>query len=217
MELAYFRTMYFSQFGEDGFLDLYFVGRPTGFYVDVGAFHPFNASNTHLFYKRGWRGINIEPNPASFQAFLKYRPRDINLNVAVDRHDQEVLFNCNEELSGIEGDSYLFRDRPGLTQCRVRARPLASILHEHMPKDTAIDFMSVDCEGHDTEVLHSNDWSKFRPRVILVEEHDRGAGTIDGILASFGYQFERKLGLTKVFIESAAAVDRRSPGAGLKT
>src|ERR1039457_5849033 len=114
MELAYFRTVYFSQFGEDTFLDYYFFGRRTGFYVDVGAFHPFNISNTYIFYKRGWRGINIEPNPASFRAFLKYRPRDINLNVAVDRHDTELLFNCIEELSGIEGDSHLFRERRGI-------------------------------------------------------------------------------------------------------
>ena len=204
MEIAYFKAVYFSQFGEDAFLDNYFYGRETGFYVDVGAFHPFNISNTCVFYKRGWRGINIEPNPASFRAFPKYRPRDINLNVAVGRQDKEVLFNCCEERSGIDGNTHLFCDRRDIEHCRIRSMPLATILQEHLPKDTAIDFMSVDCEGHDSEVLQSNDWGKFRPLVILVEDHGREVGAIDGILVSVGYQFERKLGLTKVFVESCA-------------
>ena len=56
-----------------------------GFYVDVGAHHPFRFSNTYLFYTQGWSGINIDATPGSMKAFNKYRPRDINLEVGVGR------------------------------------------------------------------------------------------------------------------------------------
>lgn len=208
MELAYFRAVYFSQFGEDAYLDYYFSGRNSGFYVDVGAFHPFNISNTCVFYKRGWRGINIEPNPASFRAFPKHRPRDINLNFAVSRYDTEVSFNCSEELSGIDGDADWSRDsRRTADYCRVRSMPLSEILNKNLPKDKTIDFMSIDCEGHDAEVLHSNDWDQYRPRIILVEDEEEGASAIDGIMDSVGYRFDRKLGLTKVFVEPDAIAE----------
>src|SRR5258708_999603 len=93
-ELAYFKTLYFSQFGEDLFLDSFFRDQKVGFYVDVGALHPYNGSNTCVFYKKGWRGVNVEPNPISFQAFPKHPPRDINLNIAVSNQEGEVSFNC---------------------------------------------------------------------------------------------------------------------------
>lgn len=200
MEFAYCKSMYFSQFGEDLFLAHFFSERKTGFYVDVGAFHPFNISNTCAFYKKGWRGMNIEPNPMSFRAFPKHRTRDINLNVAVDREEKEVVFNCLKELSGIDDDTHLFRDGNRSVQCRIKAMPLAKILQDHLPANTTIDFMSVDCEGHDAEVLRSNDWTRFKPQVILVEDHEKRAAEINAILASVGYRFDRKLGLTKVFI-----------------
>jgi FkbM family methyltransferase len=202
MELAFVKTIYFSQFGEDAFVDLHFSGKKSGFYVDVGAFHPFNISNTYVFYKRGWRGINIEPNPASFRAFPKYRSRDINVNVAVGLENAEVLFNCLEELSGIDSERHLFRKRRrSNNQCMVKSIPLSSILHEHLPKGEVIDFMSIDCEGFDEEVLRSNDWDRFRPEIILIEDRDREKSIINNFLYSVGYHFERKLGLTKVFIE----------------
>ena len=80
-----------SQFGEDKFLEAHFFNQATGFYVDVGGFHPYMYSNTYLFYRKGWHGINIEPNPASFPAFLKHRRRDINLQLAISRWRARVV------------------------------------------------------------------------------------------------------------------------------
>src|SRR5947207_15845713 len=151
--LAFCKKMYFAQFGEDMLLDQYFEGRDEGFYIDVGAYHPYNVSNTCVFYKRGWRGINIEPNPMSFKNFLKHRPRDINLNVAVAAEEGEVAFECAEEKSGIPDEHWLFRDR-GLRSQRVQVRtlPLRAILAAHLPSGSGVDFMSIDCEGRDAEV-----------------------------------------------------------------
>jgi len=64
----------YSQEGEDMILRRIFEDNETGFYVDVGAHHPARFSNTNYFYKRGWRGLNIDAMPGSMSKFKKYRP-----------------------------------------------------------------------------------------------------------------------------------------------
>src|SRR5829696_7661265 len=82
MQDAYSRKSY-SQEGEDLILERIFLEQKKGFYVDVGAHHPKRFSNTFLFYKLGWFGINIDAMPGSMSAFESARPRDINLEVAI--------------------------------------------------------------------------------------------------------------------------------------
>jgi FkbM family methyltransferase len=202
-ELSYCESLRFSQFGEDVFLDQFFLHRQTGFYVDVGAFHPYSYSNTYLFYRRGWRGINIEPNPKGYAEFLRYRPRDVNLNCAVSSDEKQVSFTCDGVFSGINDDTHLYRDRnPNAQQITVQSRPLAKIFDQHVPPGTHIDYLSVDCEGHDLEVLRSNDWSRYRPRVLLVEDHEKRAEvSIDEVLSKLDYAPICKLRLTKVFVD----------------
>lgn len=69
----------YSQEGEDMVLQRIFDGKTNGFYVDVGAHHPFRFSNTYFFYRLGWSGINIEPNPEASDLFQSARRKDINL------------------------------------------------------------------------------------------------------------------------------------------
>jgi hypothetical protein len=70
-----------------------------GFYVDVGAHHPFLFSNTCLFYKQGWHGINIDAMPGSMAAFQKHRPRDINLESGVGQKAEKLKFFVFNELA----------------------------------------------------------------------------------------------------------------------
>ena len=72
-----------SQEGEDLILARYFESVPRGFFVDVGAHHPFRFSNTCLLYKQGWRGVNIDAMPGSMGPFRRARPRDINLEIGI--------------------------------------------------------------------------------------------------------------------------------------
>ena len=153
----------FSQFGEDLILDALFEmrGIKSGTYIEVGAFDPIIMSNSYFFYKKGWRGICIEPNPLSFQKICKRRPADINLNVAVSNREGEVSFVCDEAKSGIFDKNYLFTklDQKVISVPTVQ---LVNILENHLDSKQKIAFMSVDCEGHDLEVLNSNDWCRFR-------------------------------------------------------
>ena len=164
----------FSQFGEDILLESFFgKKKKDGFYVDVGAFNPVRNSNTYLFYKKGWRGINIEANPKHFKQFPAARQRDINLNLAISDTRSTVEFTCDGSFSGIRDENYSAKDsnRATATTINVETYPLKDILEKHLPKGTSIDFMTIDCEGHDEKVVKSNDWELYRPKVVLVEQH----------------------------------------------
>lgn len=165
----------YSQEGEDMILRRIFDGKSNGFYVDVGAHHPKRFSNTYYFYKAGWRGINIDAMPGSMVSFNKTRPRDINLDIPVMRQNNKLTYyQFNEPaLNGFCKD--LSDTRDGLNNYKIigtidiEGNQLSEILDKHMPINTEIDFLSVDVEGLDLDVLESNDWSRYRPKVVLVE------------------------------------------------
>ena len=73
----------YSQDGEDMVLRKIFKNQKMGFYVDIGAHHPKRFSNTHLLYKKGWKGINIDATPGSMKLFNQLCPRDTNLELGV--------------------------------------------------------------------------------------------------------------------------------------
>jgi FkbM family methyltransferase len=157
----------YSMNGEDVLLQRVFAGQASGFYVDVGANSPHRFSNTKHFYENGWHGINIEPTRV-FAEVERARPRDINLRLAVSDHDGFVEFHelVDSSLSSVEQRELPEHLAPGF-KTRVAARTLASILDQHAP--AVIDFMSVDVEGHEAQVLRGNDWNKHRPRVLVIE------------------------------------------------
>lgn len=193
----------FSQFGEDLLLESFFgKNNKNGFYVDIGAFNPIRISNTHLFYKKGWTGINIEPNPEHFEKFRIERQNDINLNLAISDKKSIVEFSCDGAYSGINDTNYPHRNRnkdAGIIE--VKTAPLGEILEQYLPKGQSIDFMTIDCEGHDSKVVKSNDWNKYRPKVVLVEQHGPSVeGDIYNHLTKNGYRFYCKIGFTLSFI-----------------
>jgi FkbM family methyltransferase len=146
-----------------------------GFYIDVGAHHPRRFSNTYAFYRKGWRGINIDAMPGSMKLFNRQRPRDINLEIPVAvEQTQLTYFQFNEPALNTFSKE-LATSRDGFRSYRVintqniQAYPLKTILNQHIDPGQSIDFMSIDVEGLDLDVLQSNDWSKYRPNIILVE------------------------------------------------
>jgi len=179
---------FYSQFGEDAVAYGYFRGqawvqgqRTTfpkgGFYVDVGAYSPTSGSNTHAFYKAGWRGINIDAAPGAMKPFEMVRTRDINLNLAVGTREGQVRFWCWGVPSVFNtADETVARERSGMLGepeiVNVPCRPLEAILSEHMPEDADFRLLSVDVEGRDLDVLMSNDWSRYRPELVIAESLD---------------------------------------------
>jgi FkbM family methyltransferase len=171
-----YATKSYSQEGEDMILRRIFEEkRRVGFYVDVGAHHPKRFSNTWYFYKKGWRGINIDAMPGSMKLFKKMRARDINLEIAISDKKQVLTYYCFNDpaLNGFSKALSAERDGKGryriIDEIKMKTSTLAEVLDTYLPKGIEIDFLSVDVEGLDFQVLKSNNWSKYKPKVILVE------------------------------------------------
>jgi len=169
----------YSQDGEDMILRRLFERQSRGFYVDIGAHHPYRFSNTCYFHRRGWTGLNIDPNPDAIEAFRRDRPSDINLCTGVSDIAGSLDFHFFNEPALNTFDAALAEQRARLPDYHlletrsVPVRRLDEILSEHLSPNKQIDFLSIDVEGMDLSVLRSNDWRRFRPRVLLVEAHQR--------------------------------------------
>ena len=167
----------YSQEGEDMILRRLFEKQELGFYVDVGAHHPKRFSNTYFFYKNGWRGINIDAMPGSMVAFHKFRPRDINIEKPISDKKQILTYYAFNEpaLNGFSKELSEKRDDLAVTGYFIKftrdieTTTLEDILDSNLPQNQIIDFLSIDVEGLDFMVLKSNNFEKYKPRVILVE------------------------------------------------
>jgi FkbM family methyltransferase len=163
----------FGQYADDLIIDALLGSRKEGFYVDVGANDPDQLNNTRRFYERGWRGINIEPNPINFSKLNSRRPSDVNLNLGVGSHDGSMDFYLLEPdtLSSFDHASAKRSMKEGaklIETRRIETRTLSTILAEYAPS-THIDFMSIDVEGLEIEVIKGNDWNRFRPELVVLE------------------------------------------------
>lgn len=165
----------FSQEGEDMILRRLFENQIEGFYVDVGAHHPKRFSNTYFFYLRGWRGINIDAMPGSMKLFNRFRPKDINIEKPVSDKKQVLTYYAFNEpaLNGFSKE--LSEQRNGLGSYFIKftkdieTATLEEILDNNLPRNQKIDFLSIDVEGLDFMVLKSNNFEKYKPKVVLIE------------------------------------------------
>jgi FkbM family methyltransferase len=203
----------FAQEGEDMVLRRIFGGQSNGFYVDVGAYHPYQYSNTYYFYRRGWRGINIEPNPEAKSQFVKARPNDINIQLGVAEQAGTLKYYCYDVPALNTCSLEMVRERMDGAPSKVRieseveVQRLESILAKYLPHGTQIDFMSVDVEGLDFAVLNSNDWNNYRPKCLLVEVINANleevmAGEIYKFMRNNNYSLFAKTHNTLIFLEN---------------
>lgn len=166
-----------SQEGEDILIKrllkrLYFR---SGFYVDVGAHHPIRFSTTLHYYMRGWRGINIEPLGEALELFERMRPNDINIKSAVGMPAASMTYYKFKEPAfntvSAEQARYAQSKTELIGEEHITVEPLAAILDKHLPKSAhdTFHFLNIDVEGFEASVLRSNDWRRYRPRLVLVE------------------------------------------------
>ena len=168
------RDRSFSIYGEDA---LVFAGlQPTrkGFYVDVGAHNPVEGSNTYRLYRRGWRGITVEPNPDAEQPFRRWRPRDIHVVEGVSQTAGRLEYfrfqNSVMNTFSVDRANHIQEHGEVMTGSRtIPTRPLRDIIMA-TSKDVHVDLLTVDCEGLDLDVLQSADLSTARPTVAIVED-----------------------------------------------
>lgn len=166
----------FSQCGEDIIVNYIFeqigITRPS--YLDIGAHHPFYLNNTQMFYEKGCVGINIEPDPSLFKLFPKYRTRDLNLNYGIGATEGELELNVMSSatlntFSSFEANR--FQTDFGFkieTQVMIKIQTIKSILDKYQIYKFP-DFLSIDIEGLEEEVIKSIDFNEGKPIVICLE------------------------------------------------
>lgn len=166
-----------AQNREDIILRAFLADIKKGFYVDIGAADPNKDSVTKFFYDLGWHGINIEPNEDLYIKLQKHRPKDVNINTAIDEKKGvkklRIYAGTNYGLSTLSEKTkkqYEKNEQEGTTRFKDVSVPvdsLRSILKAQKVQN--IDFMKIDVEGAEDIVIKSNDWQTTRPKVLCIE------------------------------------------------
>lgn len=136
----------------------------TGSYIETGAWHPTEGSNSYVFYERGWRGLLIEPHPAWARRVMSGRPEDVVINCGAGDTEGEMILNLAGQASSLRTEWSM----TPTSELKVKIRRLDDILKDH-PQFNKPDFFSLDVEGYELEALNGVDWSLFRPTVICIE------------------------------------------------
>jgi FkbM family methyltransferase len=168
----------YAQNAEDVILARVFQGQATGRYVDIGAGHPAEDSVTKHFYDLGWRGVNVEPMPSLAAELSRARPDDVNLVVGVGAKPGEANLHVIDGQWGRstldDGLAKSYRDDNDwqLRDVKIEVITLAELLDKY-PGD--VDFLKIDVEGAEQDVIEGADWTRHRPRVVVVEATEPGA------------------------------------------
>jgi FkbM family methyltransferase len=208
----------YAQHGEDMIFVNYFhalgIQKPT--WLDIGAHHPINISNTALLYKRGGRGVNIEANPNLIENFRKERTEDLNINIGIGPRAGYMTFYMIDKWSGRNTfDKHAAEEF-------VRQHPDFSITEtmdiQVLTIDQAVerycggrypDLLTIDVEGLDYDILASADFSRSSPKIICVEVVS-GGGDISGpmreLLGQRGYVVAAKTIGNTIFVRKELEV-----------
>jgi FkbM family methyltransferase len=166
MELSYTQNL------EDYHLSLAFAGQKAGVYLDIGAGHPVADNVSFWFYERGWQGVVVEPQPQLAALYARVRPRDTSVCALIGQRDGESDFHVVDRLHGLSTTVEQHAERAktfgaGYQTVRMPVMTLASLCERHSLNE--IDFLKIDVEGAEADVLLGGDWRRFRPKVVLVE------------------------------------------------
>lgn len=170
---------FFGQFETDRYIKKYFPDDYTGSCIEVGAAHGIVSSNTLYFEKKGWKCLCIEPNPNLYRQLVKNRKFCVNYAVSdINRDDVYfhifVLPNKDETaISSLSFDNRLLKSHQIINDYRikVKVRTLDYILEETKFFDGKLDFISIDTEGTELDVIKGLNLEKYRPKLLVVENN----------------------------------------------
>ena len=165
----------YSCLGEDLIINNFFKKKKNGFYVDVGSYHPFFWNNTYLLYKKNWNGINIDLNPFSIKLFNFARNNDYNFNFAVtNKKVKKIRFFFRKKINVLNTTNKQFAKRffpNGYKTSIAKCATLNSVISKTKFKKKRIDFLNIDVEGAEIEVLKSLNFKIYKPLLICIEIH----------------------------------------------
>lgn len=206
--------------GEDVVLAWLLGFKRGGIYVDVGCYHPIDFSNTYLLSKElGWLGICIDADDTYLPYYQQVRPRDAVVNCGIGQTEGQLDFyefphdrSVNTFDLNVANHYRAQGHEPTIRQ--VPVRKLSTILAEaNLP---AVHFLNIDVEGNDLDVLKSNDWSRWRPSIIAIEDwhanlHNPSASPVFQYLTALDYKFFAKLHMTSFYTDNKTVRDAVLP------
>ena len=219
------KVKYYSQNGEDYVLWEFFDYKRKGFFVDIGAFDGRHLSNTYSFEEKGWKGICVEAHPDYFPLLKENRSNSLCLHYAcvgernrgyVDFHVEKMGLlssildtrDYNEDVKS----RYAKRGLPfeGFNSVSVPAATIDELLERHSGDKVKLDFISIDVEGYEIEVMKGFDTGKYSPRIIIIEANTELARDeiIDYIANKEGYHFAGRLVENLFFVREEIDLER---------
>jgi len=165
----------YSMLGEDKFIKNYFRNKSKGFYVDVGCYHPLDGNNTKLLYKKGWNGINLDINHYSIKLFNFLRKRDISIHSGISNKKSKLIMYYRKEinmLNTLDKRIAKIHFRNGFKKRNIQVNTLNYFISKYFKKLEKIDFLNIDVEGGELNVLKSLNFKDYKPRLICIEIHN---------------------------------------------
>ena len=162
-------------FGEDKFISNYFRNELNGFYIDVGCYHPLDGNNTHLLHKKGWNGINFDINFYSIKLFDFLRDKDVNINSGISCKKEKLTMYYRKEinmLNTLDEKIAKIRFKNGYKKRSIKVNTLNFFMSKYFKNLKKIDFINIDVEGSEMDVLKSLNFKFHKPQLICVEIHN---------------------------------------------
>ncbi len=199
----------FSELGEDLIVLSYFSAEKSCrqyIYVDVGAFDPISLSTTLLLYKKGWRGINIDANSKAIEKFKKLRPKDYNVTAAISNCEEKAYYyeypiGAANRISQLDDNPHSLCNEQPIAKTVVYTTTLTKILDSSPFSGCNIDYLNIDCEGYDKQVIEGLNFNKYKPKLITIEAFGEGnLRIIRDFLNKQGYILDAKVRHTLFFV-----------------
>lgn len=200
--------MYYGQFQTDKYISEYFDENYIGTCIDVGAENPIDGSNTYFFEQKGWDTYCIDANPNQYLRLQEHRKKAFSFACG-NENLKEVefticsIFNGSVQgaVSSLKVDERLLSDHmqynPVLTKVKVSVRTLNSFLEEQ--KVEKIDFLSIDTEGTELDVLKGFDINKYKPKLMVIE-NNYNYDEIENYLKDFGFIKDKRIAVNDFYI-----------------
>ena len=160
------KSYHYADNGEDIIIQGLFNHKKDGFYIDVGCYHPIRASLTHLLYKKGWKGVNIDISQDTINLFNIARPNDKNINIGIADKEGEDFYYQSSHIN--QANSFKFYDN--VKKVKVQITTLDNIVKNLGIEK--IDFLNIDVEYRDFKALQGLNLNNVRPSLIAIEDND---------------------------------------------
>jgi hypothetical protein len=191
----FFSKKTYSQFGEDTIIIKYFKNF-IGKYVDIGCYHPIKYSNTALLYKKGWTGINIDLNKTTIDLFNFTRLRDKNIFACLSDREKIIDMYIDNEFSALNSiykNNIKNHKIKKYQKIKINTKVFSNVVKEKF------DFLNIDCEGNDYNILKTIDLKKYNPQIICIEVSEKNKKLIYKYLNANHYKLLTIRSLSHIF------------------